>query len=69
MKKTGTKIRVYWVGVIIFTFIALIAYCATWIYVLEQENDQIEKQLIEMDKDKHARELADKDYFEIENND
>lgn len=69
MKKTATKIRINWVGVIIFTFIALIAYCATWIYVLEQENDKIEKQLIEMNRDQYARELAGKDYFEIENND
>ena len=64
MKKTETKIN--WVGVFIFAFIAFLTYCGTWIYVLEQENKQIEKQLIEMRQDQLARELAGKINFEIE---
>ena len=66
MKKTATRIRINWVGVFTFTFLAFLAYCGTWIYVLEQENKQIEKQLIEMRQDQLARELAGKINFEIE---
>jgi hypothetical protein len=59
-------IRVNWVGIFIFTFLAFLVYCWTWIYVLECENKQIEKQLIEMRQDQQARELASKINFEIE---
>ena len=69
MKKTETKIRINWVGVFIFTFLAFLAYCGTWIYVLEQENKQIEKQIIKLQIEQLERELVGKDYFEIEQND
>lgn len=66
-KQMGTRIN--WVGVFIFTFLAFLSYCGTWIYVLEQENKKIEKQLIEMQQDQLEMELAEKENFEIENND
>lgn len=69
MKKTGTKTNINWVGVFVFICACLITYCGTWIYVLDSENKKIEKQLLEMDRDKKARELTEKDYFEIEKND
>lgn len=62
-------IKINWVGVFLFVFLGFLAYCGTWIYVLDCENKQIEKQLIEMRQDQQARELAGKVNFEIENND
>ena len=63
MKQTKTKkgIHVNWVGVFIFTFIAFLTYCASWIYVLDQESDKIESRLLE-------NELIGKDNFKIEEN-
>jgi len=69
MKKTATRIRVNWVGVFVFAFIAFLTYCGTWIYVLDCENDRIERQLKKMRRSQQARELAGKIYFEIEQND
>lgn len=69
MKQTVTRIRINWVGVFVFAFVAFLTYCGTWIYVLDQENDRIEQQLIEMQRRQQARELAGKIYFEIERND
>ena len=69
MKKKETKIRINWVGVFVFICVCMITYCGTWLYVLDLENKKIEKQLFEMDRDQKARELAEKDYFEIEQND
>ena len=66
-KQMGTRIN--WVGVFVFICVCMITYCGTWIYVLDRENDRIEKQLFEMDRDQKARELAEKENFEIENND
>ena len=66
MKKTATRIRINWVGVFTFAFLGFLAYCGTWIYVLDCENDRIEKQLKEMQRSKQARELAGKIHFEIE---
>jgi hypothetical protein len=54
------------VGVFIFAFIAFLTYCGTWIYVLDCENDRIERQLKEMRRSQQARELAGKIHFEIE---
>lgn len=69
MKKTGTKIRINWTGVFLTIMLALIGYCASWIYVLNQEEKRIEKQLYEIRMKEQAIELVWKDKFKIEEDD
>ena len=70
MKQTKTKkgIHVNWVGVFLTIMLALIAYCASWIYVLNEEEKRIERQLYEIRMKEQAMELVGKNYFEIEEN-
>ncbi len=66
MKKTATKIKINWTGVFLTIMLALIGYCASWIYVLNEEEKRIEKKLYEIRMKEQEMELVGKDNFKIE---